>query len=405
MKRRLPALVCAALLLPAGGCPAGAAAAAASGRDDPLAAFSVRLFREALSESVPNPVISPLSAWFALGMASEGAAGETLGEFSAVLGVPAGDLAAFASSRLARLGSAGGNTTLRLANSGWIDRDFTASESYAAKIADAFGAEAFSAELSSWETVRAINAWVNGKTRGLIPSLHDEPLPEDAVYALLNTLYFKARWMQEFLGSCTTVRDFRREDGTAAAADFLNDWECTRDLIALDGAEGILLPYDDGQTAFLALRPTDGRSARDFAEGLTTESLASYVGAARHVFMDFAMPKFTLVYSLSLNDALKAMGLRLAFDADRADFSPMGTSAMGNLFISEVFQKVKMEVNEEGTEAAAVTEVEMAAGAAPPEEIPFSLVLDSPYVYAVIERETCVPLFMGLMEDPPAQGK
>lgn len=114
------------------------------------------------------------------------------------------------------------------------------------------------------------------------------------------------------------------------------------------------------------------------------------------------MPKFNLAYELYLTDALIEMGLKRAFDAD-ADFIPMGSSANGPLYLSWVFQKVKIEVNEEGTEAAAVTEVAATEGAMMPVEEPVNLHLDSPFVYAVVDFETGVPLFIGLLEDPTAE--
>ncbi len=401
MKSLFAMLTCLALVLPAGGSLAREAVPDAPGKaHDPIAEFSIDLFREALKEKQMNPLISPLSAWLALAMAAEGAAGDTLEEFAALLGVPSEEAAAHASQLVSRLLAPAGNTELAVANSGWTDEHFALSEGYARRIADAFGAEAFSADLSAEAAKDAINAWVNGKTRGLIPVLHEEPLPEDVVYVLLNTLYFKAKWSQAFRGRDTSPRDFKTEAGPVVAADFLSDRGSRRGYIRADGAEGVLLPYDDGKIAFLALRPSDGTGVRDFARGLTASRLSGYVSAAEDTAMDLAMPRFTKSFSLTFNDALRALGLVLAFDPGRADFSTMTGGPPGGLCISEVFQKVKMKVDEEGTEAAAVTEVIMSKGVLMPDVPPVSLILDSPFVYAVIELEACVPLFLGLMEDP-----
>jgi len=115
------------------------------------------------------------------------------------------------------------------------------------------------------------------------------------------------------------------------------------------------------------------------------------------------MPKFNLAYEFYLTDALKQMGLASAFDTGTADLTPMGKGANGPLSLSYVFQKVKIEVNEEGTEAAAVTEAVAADGAAAIMEEPINIHLDSPFVYAVVDTETGVPLFLGLLEDPTAE--
>lgn len=171
-------------------------------------------------------------------------------------------------------------------------------------------------------------------------------------------------------------------------------------MIKTNVAEGILLPYDDGKTAFVALRPTDGRSAAEFARGLTPESFNAYIDAAKPALMYFAMPKFTWEFSAELSDILSGFGLLDAFDPDKADFSSLGTCDTGNIFISKVLHKVKMEVNEKGTEAAAVTAIIMEKSMAVQDDQTETLVLDSPFVYAVVDLVSGVPLFAGIMDDP-----
>jgi serpin B len=225
-------------------------------------------------------------------------------------------------------------------------------------------------------------------------------MAREAVLALINTLYFKAKWLDPFDANDTYESEFIKKDGSRVSVPFLNEYRCDRDYINMDGTEGVLRPYDDGKTAFLALRATDGRSAQELAETLDADTLARYIASAKETYMTLSMPKFTLDYGMTMNSVLGAMGLKRAFDRDLAEFGIMGKSGLGNVYISQVLQKVRIAVNEKGTEAAAATIVEMTAGAAMPLEEPVVLTLDSPFVYAVVDLDTGIPLFIGCMDDP-----
>ena len=365
-----------------------------------LNAFSAALLQRVLANGEPNPVLSPVSAYLCLAMVQNGAAHDTLKEFEQVLGLDTDALNALSHALIARLSDAQGGTTLNIADSAWVDDDRAEiRESYLKAIADYYGAEVFSADLPSNEALAAINAWINDRTNGLIPKLHEENYPEDSALVLINTLYLKAKWARAFSAFSTGDVAFTKADGTTVTVPFLRDAENPRDYISLDGVEGILLPYDDGKTAFVALRPGSG-DARAFAAGLTAERLAAYIAAAAERSVDFAMPKFTIEYMYTLNDALKQMGLNLVFDEGAADLSNMGTGAGKTepLYLSSVLQKVKILVDEDGTEAAAVTEAIIAArGALIPD---VTLHLDSPFVYAVVDLSTGAPLFIGVLDDP-----
>jgi len=365
-----------------------------------LAAFSASLLQRALANGEPNPVLSPVSAYLCLAMVQNGAASDTLAEFEKVLGLDTDQLNALSRALLTQLSAVQGSTKLAVADSAWADDDRAQIfERYLQAIVDYYGADVFTADLPSDEAREAINQWVSDKTSGLIPKLHDENYPDDTALVLLNTLYLNAKWRTPFFDFNTHDDAFHKADGTTVAVPFLHDAENKRGYISLDGAEGILLPYDDGKTAFVALRPVSG-DARAFAAGLTAERLSSYIAAASERSVDLLMPKFTVEYSLELNDALKQMGVNLAFDPDRADLSNMGAGSVGPLFLSRVFQKVKIDLNEVGTEAAAVTEAVVSTRGAliPTDQV--VLRLDSPFVYAVVDLSTGAPLFIGVLDDP-----
>ncbi len=414
--KKIIALALAALLLTAGCTPGGkvtsltedvepsseeATAAEPCSDYDPAVTFGLSLFSKAAENGDENPVLSPLSAYLCLAMVQNGAGSDTLKEFEQVLGADTDGVNSISRALIQSLTSTEGDTKLSIADSAWADDDHAQiREDYLQTITDNFGADVFTADLPSDAALQAINAWVNEKTNGLIPTLHEQNYPDSTVLVLLSTIYLKAKWQNEFLGSDTYDGDFTPAGGAAVSVPFLHAQESRRDYINADGAEGILLPYNDGKTAFIALRPTDGSDIRAFISSLTAERLAAYIGSASETLVNFSMPKYTIEYSLYLNDILKEMGLNLVFDSGSADLSGMGTGVNGPLYLSWVFQKVKIEVNEEGTEAAAVTEAAMTESAMMPTEPPAELHLDSPFFYAVVDLSSGVPLFMGVLDDP-----
>ncbi len=368
----------------------------------PASTFGLELFKQALETSDENPVISPASAYLCLAMVMNGADTQTLEEFSQLLGGDTQAVDSLSAALHERLTHTEGSTVLHIANSLWADDNHvTVEEGFIDTLGEYFSPELYTADLPSQAALDAINSWVNEKTEGLIPKLHDEPYPENTALILLNTLYMKAKWQEPFEGWQTQDDVFTKADHTQQSVPFMHAYEETKQYIHTDGVEGILLPYDDQKTAFVALRPTDGKTAREFVAALTAEQLTALAASAQDTLVNLSMPKFNISYELYLTDVLKAMGLTSAFLSGKADLSKMGTGVQGPLFLDWVFQKIKIEVNEEGTEAAAVTEaVACDEGAFMPSEPPVELKLDSPFAYAVLDLETGVPLFIGLLENP-----
>ena len=362
------------------------------------------LMQYAAAQEAENPVLSPLSAYLCLAMLMPGANENTKAEFEKILGADWDYVSALAADIAAQLEKTGGSTKLDLANSIWTDDDKAVIEEEWLKTVKAyFGPDIYSADLPSDGALKAINKWVNDKTNGMIPKLHDENYDKDTIMVLLNALYMKADWAHKFEGQDTYDREFTKADGSTVTVPFMNMFEAYESYIKTDGAEGIMLPYDDGRLAFIALKPDDG-DARKYAAGFTGAKLKEALAAAKaDTFVTVNMPKFDTEYSVYLTDALKAMGMTDAFDPDLADLTGAGRGVDGPLYISYVFQKVKVDVNEEGTEAAAVTEIATAEGCALPADEPIVLTFDKPFVYAIVDTETGVPLFAGVMENPEAK--
>lgn len=362
------------------------------------------LMQYAAAQEAENPVLSPLSAYLCLAMLMPGANENTKAEFEKILGADWDYVSALAADIAAQLEKTGGSTKLDLANSIWTDDDKAVIEEEWLKTVKAyFGPDIYSADLPSDGALKAINKWVNDKTNGMIPKLHDDNYDKDTIMVLLNALYMKADWAHKFEGNYTNDREFTKADGSAVTVPFMNMYEAYESYIKTEDAEGIMLPYDDGRLAFIALKPGSG-DARGYASSLTGAKLKELIAAAKaDTFVTVNMPKFDTEYSVYLTDALKAMGMTDAFDPDLADLSGAGRGVDGPLYISYVFQRVKVDVDEEGTEAAAVTEIATAKGCALPADEPIVLTFDKPFVYAIVDTETGVPLFAGVMENPEAK--
>ena len=362
------------------------------------------LMQYAAAQEAENPVLSPLSAYLCLAMLMPGANENTKAEFEKILGADWDYVSALAADIAAQLEKTGGSTKLDLANSIWTDDDKAVIEEEWLKTVKAyFGPDIYSADLPSDGALKAINKWVNDKTNGMIPKLHDDNYDKDTIMVLLNALYMKADWAHKFEGNYTNDREFTKADGSTVTVPFMNMYEAYESYIKTEDAEGIMLPYDDGRLAFIALKPGSG-DARGYASSLTGAKLKELIAAAKaDTFVTVNMPKFSTGYSVYLTDALKAMGMTDAFDPFLADLSGAGRGVDGPLYISYVFQRVKVDVDEEGTEAAAVTEIATAEGCALPADEPIVLTFDKPFVYAIVDTETGVPLFAGVMENPEAK--
>lgn len=367
--------------------------------------FSWNLYNNSINAgpSDENPLISPASAYIALAMAAEGAHGDTLAAFEEVLGTDAKALSTSANSLMKQLSEVSGKTTMNIANSMWLDHSININEEFREKLikyfdADVFVEDFFVEDFYGAGIVGMINTWVAEETEGLIEQFIDKIKP-DEVMMLINTLYMKASWLTPFAAELTEEKDFNLADGSVIKTEFLNSEAGTFTMIDSEEIEGVLLPYDDERLGFLALRPAgDSVDIRDMVLDATTiNELVS--GAENTENIVISMPKFELEYELSLVDILKNMGLSIAFDSEKADFSGLESDGSADLYISNVMQSAVIKVNELGTEAAASTSVSISRTSAPIGD-PAVFSLDSPYVYAIIDLDTNIPLFIGILDTP-----
>lgn len=375
------------------------AASRVTGKPDPAAAaaatdFALRLFRVA-GETDENTLLSPLSVLAALAMTANGAKGETLAQMEQTLGLSGDALNEFFRAYLNALS---GDEVLKLANSVWFTEDprFTVNGDFLQTNADYYGAEVYQAPFDE-ATRAAINDWVREKTDGMIPEILDQ-IPQAAVMYLVNALAFDAKWAKTYLSNSVSAGDFTLENGETRQADFMFSEE--HEYLENELAVGFVKPYEGGKYAFAALLPKEGVSLEALLEGLDGAALQQLLQKRSDATVFTLLPKFETACGKELAEVLQDMGMELAFDENRADFTGLGTSSAGNIFINRVIHKTYISVAEEGTRAGAATVVEMTDGALLVEEDPKEVYLNRPFVYLLIDTETCLPLFIGTLRNP-----
>jgi serpin B len=240
-----------------------------------------------------------------------------------------------------------------------------------------------------------INGWVSRSTRGLIGEIV-RAIPQDAVLYLINAIYFKGRWQTAFDPELTADSPFHAAGGNAKTVAMMRRSGSFR-YTENQELQVVRLPYGTGRMAMYVFLPSDAAGLGRFLEGLDDGVFAQWVSRLSVRDGDVLVPRFKIEYECSLVPALKALGVRAAFDASAADFSAMSD---GDLVISEVKHKAVVDVKEEGTEAAAVTSVEMKTTSIAQPQNPFSFVADRPFFFVIRDDATGTVLFMGALYDP-----
>ena len=349
-----------------------------------------------------STLVSPLSVALALSMTANGAAGNTLAQFQDVLGggVDLVELNTACAQLMADYQGLGGSTKCAIANSLWVDPEGQIKDDFIGQCRGIFDAQVFSAQLSEPGIVKDLNSWVSQHTNKMIPEIIDQPFPEETACLLVNALYLKNSWLSEFDPLSTHTMDFHHAGGPDSQVEYLRKFDTQLSYLQGKGAQGVVLPYDDGRLAFVAILPDLYPDSPDFGQWLNNlegNSLSQLINNREDaIFLSFAMPKFSAEWKGNLEDTLPLLGLEDAFVPGAADFSNLGDSPEG-YYISQVVHAAKIEVNEKGTEAAAATVVAPASGAAAPQE-GITLILDRPFLYGIVDLYTGVPLFLGTYE-------
>lgn len=352
-------------------------------------------------ERKENMLISPLSLQIALAMTANGADGSTRQEMEALIGkeIPLEELNEKLSSYMYSLPSTR-KCEISFANSIWFRNDenrLKVEEDFLQLSEDYYDAQVYAEEFDD-ETLNDINEWVDKQTDGMIDSILNRIDPSAVMY-LINALAFDAEW--EYAYEEKDIRDDIFTSASGAEQD-VEMMRSTEPLYLDDGrATGFIKDYSGGRYSFAALLPNEGIDIYEYVAGLEAEELLDTLNSAEECSVIANMPKFSCEFQLELKEILKELGMPTAFDESNADFSKMAHSTAGNIFIGLVLQKTFVSVDEEGTEAAATTIVGMydeASQGGPSVHYEF-VTLDRPFVYMIIDNETSLPLFMGILEE------
>ncbi len=364
--------------------------------------FAFKMLKEAINNEI-NALISPVSLISALSMTANGAKGETLEQIEAVLGA---DIAAFnrdfSKSALNRNG-------VKTANSIWIK------DSPALKINQSFidtNKKHYSAEIFKEKfnkaTLDKINRWVSDNTDGMIKNGLDE-ISADALMYLINTVLFDAEWKVKY-DSTQVMKNqtFTAENGKKQTVTMLfSEMGCNEyNNFVLGKTEGIIRDYTNGYS-FAALLPNEGVSIEDalnsFSGNQFVRAVTKHVGVKDFddgvYLVETKIPKFEFDCSFEFTDTLKKLGMPLAFDPMKADFSGISSSLDYPLYISRVYHNTAISFTENGTKAGAATYVEIKCGSAKPPENVKRLFFDRPFIYVIYETDTGLPLFAGTVRD------
>ena len=355
--------------------------------------FALKLFKKSREDN-KNTLISPLSVLCALSMTANGADGETLKQMEDVLGMSVDELNLYIHSYMKNLPETE-KYKLKLANSIWFIEDarFTVNQDFLQTNADYYGADIYKAPFDD-ATLKDINNWVSENTDGMIEDILDK-IPDSAIMYLVNALAFEAEWQDIYLKSQVRIGRFKTEDGIAKNAEFMHSQENV--YLEDENATGFMKYYKDRKYAFVALLPKDGVSVKDYLDTLTGEEITDMLADHGYTAVSTAIPKFETEYDVEMSDVLKNLGMTDAFNMDVADFTKLGESSDGNIFISRVLHKTFISVGEKGTKAGAATVIEAADGAMEVE--PKAVFLDRPFVYMLIDCENNVPFFIGTLMD------
>ncbi len=361
-------------------------------------AFGFELFREVCRESgQENIMISPMSVSYALGMTYNGAAGTTLDAFNEVLhfgGLTKQEVNESYKDLMNQLLNLSEEVEFALANSIWYKKDYPVLEEFIKTNEDYFLAAVEEADFLDPKTVGLINGWIEKQTNDKIKDMLDQ-IPAEAIMYLINAIYFNADWKYEFPKENTYQGDFKLENGSKTTVDYMvveGDFLYTSN----DNFTAVELPYSDSSFSMLVMLPKQGSSVSSLTESLDVASWDSWFDHSQRQGVRVVLPKFKYEFKDLLNDPLKTLGLGVAF-SENADFSRIVSA--GGIHISRVIHQTFIDVQEEGTEAAAATIVEIKENSSTGgSSITFHA--DHPFLYLIKENSTGAIVFMGKVGRP-----
>jgi len=363
--------------------------------------FAFDIFRLILenSQESQNVIISPLSISYALSMAVNGADGATRDAMLDALrvnGITPEEINAPYKDLTQALLSLDKRVIMSIANSVWTEKDFAVKKSFIDILTNYYDAEAKSFDINDVTAPKKINEWISGKTNGLIKEMVDK-LDDNTVMLLINAIYFKGKWKLQFDPDNTSAKPFYKTDGNTPDVQMMKQ---TEDFSVYDG-DGFILaefPYGQGNFVMDIILPDSKAGTDGILPLLTDGAFAGWVDQLGKREVNVSIPRFKYGYKKQLKEILSDMGMGIAF-TDFADFTNIADTPP--LLINDVTHQAFIETNEEGTEAAAATVVEIGTTSMPPPPIEFNA--DHSFLYIIREIETNAIIFMGRVTDPLAE--
>ena len=354
--------------------------------------FAVSLLQQLGQE---NKNISPLSVMLALGMTQNGAMGQTKTQMETALGMSQEALNNFLCAYLTSLET---DELLKIAQSIWFHQNnLSVSSDFLQTNKNYYNAEMYAAPFDR-TTLNDINRWVSYHTNDMISKLLEQIDPSMVMF-LISAMAFDAKWETAYQKEDIAKEyPFIKADGTVCQVEMMLSEESIY-LTNEDGAAGFLKYYKGGRYAFAGILPPENTTPDTYLASLDGAKLQSLLSLYnRGTKVNAGLPAFTFDMQIKLNEALQNMGIIDAFDASLADFSGIGTAG-GNLCIDEVLHSTFIDVNAEGTRAAAVTSVGIKCTSIGPMDT-ITVYLDRPFIYAIMDTTTGLPVFLGTVYTP-----
>ena len=363
--------------------------------------FSLDLLNQTIKDAdgEGNVMVSPASVMMALDMVAAGAKGDTLKQLTDIFAKGQGplDQQAYAAALMDKINGSK-DVDFTCANAVWNNEKLLGdgiNTRYVDYIKETFLAE-YKAEAFGKDTADEINKWADEHTKHMINKIIND-LDPDAAMILVNAVCFDGKWETEYEDYQVKTGKFTKADGSTQNVMFLSDE--TRDYFETDKATGFMKAYKGGEYAFLAILPKDGSiSANAFAKDFTAEDYEKFIKSASTEWDVYSkMPEFKSDFELTMNDTLKTLGAGDVFDENKADLSGIAGEP-GDLFVSKVIHKTHIEVDRNGTKAAAVSAVSVEVASAEPPEFK-TVNCDRPFVYAIVDVKTMTPIFIGTVNE------
>jgi serine protease inhibitor len=358
-------------------------------------AFTLKLFKADVATIADNQnlIISPLSVSFAMNMTSNGANGQTLTDIRKTMevdGFTEDQINSYYHNLITNLPDLDPNTTLKITNSIWYANNFTVLPAFIKTNTDFYNAEVKALDFGDKTgSANTINSWVSAQTNNKILKIIDQ-IGDDARMYLINAIYFKSSWKTRFDAAKTYKAPFLLADNSTVQTDFMTNDGVELKTAYDNGTNVVELPYSNSRYSMVMIMPYD--DVKTFALGLDSSKWKSLMGKLTATKSQITIPKFKFSYGIDLVDILKSLGMGIAFSG-QADFSRI--TAGGGIAITEVKHKAYIDVNEDGTEAAAVTEVGVGLTAPAPTNV-----FSKPFIFAIREMKTGLILFAGIVNDP-----